>query len=356
MTDMTAPTPTVEDERHWIKTLVGVGPLSYLPKQGSTPGVQLGEVGSVVSIDANKAILAVGARASRGLGVLMGLLFLPGAILLAWMTYQFGWVGGRTTALYVGSCMCVLILLAIAAFISFDLNRVAEALVLLDRQSGKIIAADPSAKVKSVKDIRFLTWAWQDCDVAIERVVMSATGAQTFHLRAVQRNAQGEFDRSILLMAMIPTIQHAEVIHAFLCRYMAHDDAHLPTAVKLVPGGKLSFFEACKHSFITYLVDVDDNGLPRWPAPLIALFYGLLAMGLTVAFPFVLGKVLAEWSSKEMRFPPASVPADGAPIPRVTVIPAGQAVFAPWEKTYYLACMAVGLGLWIWGLRHYFWS
>ncbi len=287
---------------------------------------------------------------------MMGLLFLPGAILLAWMAYKFGWQEEDIKFFYIGSCMSALAFLAIAAFISFDLNRVAEALVLLDRQSGKIIAADPSAKVKRVKDIRFLTWAWQDCDVAIERVVMSATGAQTFHLRAVQRNAQGELDRSILLMAMIPTIQHAEVLHEFLCRYMAHDDAHLPEAVKLVPGGKLSFFEACKHSFITYLVDVDDKGLPRWPAPLIAMFYGLLAVGLTVAFPFVLGKVFAEWSSKEMRFPPASVPADGAPIRGVNVIPAGQAVFAPWEKVYYLACMVAGSGLWIWGLWHHFWS
>ncbi len=158
MTDMTAPTPTVEDERHWIKTLGGLGPLNYLPKQGSAPGVQLGEMGSLVSIDANKAILAVGARASRGLGILMGLLFLPGAILLAWMAYKFGWQEEDIKFFYIGSCMSALAFLAIAAFISFDLNRVAEALVLLDRQSGKIIAADPSAKVKRVKDIRFLTW------------------------------------------------------------------------------------------------------------------------------------------------------------------------------------------------------
>jgi hypothetical protein len=274
--------------------------------------------------------------------------------LLAWMACKFGWQSGDMKFFYIGSGMSAFAFMAVAAFFSFDLNRVAEALVLLDRQSGNIMAADPSAKVNKVKDIRFLTWAWQDCDVAIERVIMSATGAQTFHLRAVQRNAQGEFDRSILLMAMIPSIQHAEAIYEFLRRYMAHDDANLPTTVKLVPGGKLNFFEACKHSFITYLIDVNDKGLPRWPAPLIALFYGLLALGLAVAFPFVLGKVVAEWSSQEMRFPAASVPADGAPIPGVTVIQARQAVFAPWEKAYYLACMAAGLGLWIWGLRHYF--
>jgi hypothetical protein len=155
-------------------------------------------------------------------------------------------------------------------------------------------------------------------------------------------------------MAMIPSIQHAEVVYEFLRRYMAHDDANLPKAVKLVPGGKLNFYEACKHSFITYLIDVDDNGLPRWPAPLIALFYGLLAVGLAVAFPFVLGKVVAEWSSQEMRFPPAALPKDGQPIPGMTLIPARQAVFAPWEKSYYLACMAAGVGLWAWGLWHYF--
>ncbi|MEY4764201.1 MAG: hypothetical protein RI907_874, partial [Pseudomonadota bacterium] len=49
-----------------------------------------------------------------------------------------------------------------------------------------------------------------------------------------------------------------------------------------------------------------------------------------------------------MRFDPSLVPAAGQPIPGVKLIPARQAVFAPWEKAYYLACMASGLGLWVW--------
>ncbi|MEY4764200.1 MAG: hypothetical protein RI907_873 [Pseudomonadota bacterium] len=268
--------------------------------------------------------------------------------MMAWMAYKFGWQGGRTKGLYVASGLSFSSLLAAAAFFSFDLNRVAENLVLLNRQAGKIVAADPSVKVKKAKDIRFLAWDWQACDFAIERVIVSASGAQTFHLRAVQRNAKGELERSIVLLAMIPTMQHAEAAYEFLRRYMAHEDAALPTAVKLVPGGKLNFFEACKHSFITYLIDVGDDGLPLWPWPFIVLFYGLLAVALAMAFPFVLGKVLAEWSSQEMRFDPSLVPAAGQPIPGLKLIPARQAVFAPWEKAYYLACMASGLGLWVW--------
>ncbi|MEY4763919.1 MAG: hypothetical protein RI907_592, partial [Pseudomonadota bacterium] len=199
---------------------------------------------------------------------------------------------------------------------------------MLDRRSGRIIAPDPSVNVARVKDLRFLTWVWADSDFAIERVVLGATGAQTFRLRAVQRNAQGELERSIVLLAMIPTMQHAEAAYEFLRRYMAHEDAALPTSVKLVPGGKLNFFEACKYSFITYLIDVGDDGLPQWPWPFIVLFYGLLAVALAMAFPFVLGKVLAEWSSQEMRFDPSLVPAAGQPIPGVKLIPARQAVFA----------------------------
>jgi hypothetical protein len=294
----------------------------------------------------------VGARVGRGMGIFAGLMFFSFAPLMVGFAMKFGLDGTDPFALWFGLGMAGMLALFAFAAVQFDLNRVAETLVLLNRKTRQIVAADPTAKVKRVKDIQYLAWNWDDCDFAIERVVLTAAAGQTFHLRAVQRDAQGKPERTILLAAMIPTIQSAEAIYEFLRRYMAHEDAGLPKTVKLVPAGRLNFFEACKHSFITYLVQVGDDGLPRWPLPLVLLFYAGLAAGLVVAFPFVLGKVLAEWSSQEMQFPDGAMPQDGRPIPGIDVIPARQAVFAPWEKAYYLACMAGGLLFWVWLVRY----
>lgn len=350
MSHSTSSQSVAKDERAWLQMLGAIGPLTYQAKDIGRSG-DIGEMGWVVSMDATQLVLAAGARAGRGLGVLFGLLILPASMLIAWLAIKNDPLPGID---YGGMVLSALILFASVLAISFDLRRVSENLVLFDRKAGRIIAADPTVKFKRAKDIRFLSWNWQDCDFAIERVVMSATAAQTFHLRAVRRNAQGTLERSIVLMAMIPSMQHAEAVYEFLRRYMAHEDSALPSTIKLVPGGKLNFFEACKHSFITYLIDVGDNGLPQWPWPLIALFYGVLALGLAIAFPFVLGKVAAEWSSEEMRIYPALIPPPGPPIPGVNLVPARQTVFAPWEKIYYLACMAAGLTLWIWGIWNFF--
>lgn len=344
-----------EDSLPWVDTLRGIGPLRYIAK-GAT-GIDVpGEFASLVSIDSHQAVLAVGARASRGLGIFMALLFLPGPLFFAWHTSQIIHIDHLKESTYFGIGIGIFLLGACILFASFDIRRIAENLVLLNRKKGYFLAADPTKNGKSPKELALLRWNWQDCDFAIERVIMSATGAQAFHLRAVQRNPHGEYERSVLLMAMIPTIQQAESIFEFLRRYMAHEDSALSNTIKLVPGGKLNFFEACKHSFITYLIDVGDDGLPRWPWPLIALFYGLLAAGLAVAFPFVIGKVIAEWSSQEMQFPPEQKSETAAPIPGITLIPAQQAIFAPWEKAYYLACMLTGAGLWTWSIWHYFLS
>jgi hypothetical protein len=334
----------IEDKRGALEMLGAVGPLTYLFKEGRV-GDSLDMISAVVSVDACRLVLAIGGRVSRGLGVFFGIFLLAAGALISWGAYDSS---KRYGADFAGVIFAAMLLGGGLLAFSFDFRRPAETLVMLDRRSGRIIAPDPSVNVARVKDLRFLTWVWADSDFAIERVVLGATGAQTFRLRAVQRNAQGELERSIVLLAMIPTMQHAEAAYEFLRRYMAHEDAALPTSVKLVPGGKLNFFEACKYSFITYLIDVGDDGLPQWPWPFIVLFYGLLAVALAMAFPFVLGKVLAEWSSQEMRFDPSLVPAAGQPIPGVKLIPARQAVFAPWEKAYYLACMASGLGLWVW--------
>jgi hypothetical protein len=339
-----------QDERHWTQTLRGLGPLTYLPK-GRTTQEPMGDLGSVTAIDSAKAVLAVGARVGRGLAAFAGIAVVAAAVVFALVVIgDADGMAPRSEAR--GWFLTGLLALFGVLFLSADLNRVAETLVLLNRKTRQIVAADPTAKVKRVKDIQYLTWNWDECDFAIERVVLTAAAGQTFHLRAVQRDAQGKPERTILLAAMIPTIQSAEAIYEFLRRYMAQEDAGLPKTVKLVPAGRLNFFEACKHSFITYLVQVGDDGLPRWPLPLVLLFYAGLAAGLVVAFPFVLGKVLAEWSSQEMQFPAGTVPEDGQPIPAIDVIPARQAVFAPWEKAYYLACMAGGLLFWVWLVRY----
>lgn len=353
MSHSTSSQSVAKDERAWLQMLGAIGPLTYQKKDVGRSG-DIGEMGWLVSMDTNRLVWAAGARASRGLGIFASLLFLPGVIGFGYLTQKMGKDFGFDTFFYVFLGITLLTLWACFALFSFDLRRVSENLVLFDRKAGRIIAADPTVKFKRAKDIRFLSWNWQDCDFAIERVVMSATATQTFHLRAVRRNPQGKLERSIVLMAMIPSMQHAEAIFEFLRRYMAHEDSALPSTIKLVPGGKLNFFEACKHSFITYLIDVGDNGLPQWPWPLIALFYGVLALGLAIAFPFVLGKVAAEWSSEAMRLDPALTPPPGPPITGVNLVPARQTVFAPWEKLYYLACMAAGLTLWIWGIWHFF--
>ncbi|WP_148289739.1 hypothetical protein [Ideonella sp. B508-1] len=341
-----------EDTRAWTRTLKGLGPLSYLPKDAPASSEVLGTLGTITALDSEKAILAVGARTGRGLGVFAGLMFLPWSLICGGLAIKFATTEYDQLSIFNFGIGGVLIFLISVLFISADLNRVAETLVLLNRQTRQIVCADPTARVKRVRDIRFRTWSWDDCDFAIERVIMSATAAQTFHLRAVRRNAQGEPEQTALLAAMIPSVDHALALYEFLRRYMARDDAHLPECVRLVPAGRLTFFEACKQSFITYLIEVGEDGLPRWPRPLVALFYAVLAIGLVIAFPFVLGKVIAEWSSQEMRFPDGAVPTDGQPLPGVRIIPARQAVFAPWEKAYYLGCMATGLVAWIFWIRH----
>jgi len=341
-----------EDTRAWTQTLKGLGPLSYLPKDAPASSEVLGTLGTITALDSEKAILAVGARAGRGLGIFAGLLFLPAAPIFFSLASKFREIEGGTPFFW-GVYITGFIVLAFSfLFFSFDLNRVAETLVLLNRQTRQIVCADPTARVKRVRDIRFRTWNWDDCDFAIERVIMSASAAQTFHLRAVRRNAQGEPEQTTLLAAMIPSIDHALALYEFLRRYMAHNDAHLPESVRLVPAGRLTFFEACKQSFITYLIEVGEDGLPRWSRSLVALFYAVLAVGLVIAFPFVLGKVIAEWSSQEMRFPDGAVPTNGQPLPGVRIIPARQAIFAHWEKSYYLGCMAAGVVAWVFWIRH----
>ncbi|MCA6218924.1 hypothetical protein KGA65_20465 [Ideonella sp. B7] len=346
------PTARPEDTRAWTQTLKGLGPLSYLPKDAPASSEVLGTLGTITALDSEKAILAVGARAGRGLGIFAGIFFIFSSAFMAAMSIGLGLLKGDQFGFLGMGTMAILMMIFGSIFISADLNRVAETLVLLNRQTRQIVCADPTARVKRVRDIRFRTWSWDDCDFAIERVIMSATAAQTFHLRAVRRNAQGEPEQTALLAAMIPSIDHALALYEFLRRYMARDDAHLPECVRLVPAGRLTFFEACKQSFITYLIEVGEDGLPRWPRPLVALFYAVLAIGLVIAFPFVLGKVIAEWSSQEMRFPDGAVPTNGQPLPGVRIIPARQAVFAPWEKAYYLGCMATGLVAWTFWIRH----
>jgi len=107
------------------------------------------------------------------------------------MAYSNSQELGYGSSFYFGLALALLTAFFSVLFLQFDFRRVSENLVLFDRKAGRIIAADPTIKFKRAKDIRFLSWDWRDCDFAIERVVMSATAAQTFHLRAVRRNAQG---------------------------------------------------------------------------------------------------------------------------------------------------------------------
>lgn len=76
-------------------------------------------------------------------------------------------------------------------FASLDFFRVAELLVMLNRRDGKMVGIDPEDTGKDLSKKAFLSWDWADTDIAIERVVMTAAGGQTFSLLAVQRDAAG---------------------------------------------------------------------------------------------------------------------------------------------------------------------
>ncbi|TDM08501.1 MAG: hypothetical protein C4K60_03425 [Ideonella sp. MAG2] len=331
-----------QDQRHWIQFLGALGALTYLPKNSPASINAEGELGSLAHIDTEVAFVTIGARVSRGLFIMTALLFfwaIPAFLWLATLFIASDWMFG------VVGCLAISVLASWFCYIIIrtDLFRVAEGLVLLNRKQGVLVAANPLADPRKPLRERFVVWRWADCQFATERVA----GGQTFHLRAVQLNAQGEVQQAVLLGAMLPTEQTAQAVYELMRRYMAHDDAGLPRKIRLAPAGRLSLFEALKHSFLTYIIQVNERGLPNWSWPAIALFYAALGAGIAVGLPFVLGKVAAELTAVYMKFPPDFVPRTGKRIPGVTVIPAQCSILPAWEKAFYTLAMLAGVGVWV---------
>lgn len=334
------------DKRAWHQLLAALGPFTYLPKDRPACDNAEGELGSLAHIDSEVAFVTIGARVSRGL-------FIMTALLLSGTIPFFIWLGllGSNQSLDVGFWVSFGIALFLTWFcytlIRTDLFRVAEGLVLLNRKQGLLVAANPLADPRKPLRERFVVWRWAECEFATERVIQTAAGGQTFHLRAVQLDAQGKIEQAVLLGAMLPSEQDAQAVYELMRRYMANDDAGLPRKIRLAPAGRLNFFEALKHSFITYIIQVNERGLPNWSWPAIVLFYAALGAGIAVGLPFVLGKVAAELTAVDMKFPPEFVPRDGKRISGITVAPPQCSIIPLWEKVFYCAAVVAGVGVWI---------
>ncbi|TDM08499.1 MAG: hypothetical protein C4K60_03415 [Ideonella sp. MAG2] len=334
-----------QDRRNWTQLLGTLGPLTYLPQGSPAVDSAEGEMGTFAHLDSEVAFVTIGVRVSRELAIMTALLF--GAFIPV-----FAWLGIDSYHDHseIGTAFGLAATVLLAAFcytlIRTDLFRVAEGLVLLNRKQGVLVAANPLADPRKPLRDRFVVWRWADCQFATERVIQTAAGGQTFHLRAVQLNAQGEVQQAVLLGAMLPTEQTAQAVYELMRRYMAHDDAGLPRKIRLAPAGRLSLFEALKHSFLTYIIQVNERGLPNWSWPAIALFYAALGAGIAVGLPFVLGKVAAELTAVDMKFPPDFVPRTGKRIPGVTVIPAQCSILPTWEKAFYTVALIAGIGVW----------
>ena len=93
MTKQNAPRTAQKDSRAWVNTLRGIGPLLYITQE-RTVGASLREMSSIVSIDTSRTVLAVGARASRGLGIFAGLMCLFPLWLIASSAYS-GFASGE---------------------------------------------------------------------------------------------------------------------------------------------------------------------------------------------------------------------------------------------------------------------
>lgn len=159
----------------------------------------------------------------------------------------------------------------------------------------------------------------------------------------------------MLLTALIPTIEHAQAIYETMRAYMQHEDDLLPETIKLVPAGRLGFFDACKHTLVTKIINAGADGQPQWALPLRILYYLVMGVGMAMGLPFILGIILAEMSSKELQFPADTLPPTGDPLPNVQLLPSGHTIFASWEKPFYIAAMLAGVGFWAW-LLHYIYT
>lgn len=308
--------------------------------------------GIVVSADSDHMVIAVGTRARRGTAMMAGLLLLPFLPLLWWIGNEFicakGSLFGCVDLLVIAGVLA----LAVFALLRHDLGGLAETLVLLNRKTGQIIARDPAVKSRRASATRFVRWNWAELDFAIDRVRITAAGAHLYHLWAVQRDEEGKPWSTVLLADGTISDRHAESIYEFMRRYMAHEDDTLPDAVRCVPSGRLGFFEACKQSLVTSLVDVDQTGQPAWPLVWRVLYYTVIAVGFAVALPFVLGKVAAEWSSREMRFPQEWLPERGAPLSGIELVEPRQGVVATWERVFYSGCVLAGVITWVFMVRY----
>lgn len=344
-----------------------LGPLTYLNRRAQCAPEAL-EYQCVAGMDASTLTLAVGARVARGLGVFIALLFGPALVWLGPMSIDSGlrdllhplpdgvpaWM--RPFGVLIGFGVPAFGLLLVSTALIRDFFQPAENLVLFKRHDRKLVAVDPrpwNQRPKAERKLRFVEWDWDKTDFAIERAVI--TGGQTFHLRAVQRDARGHPQSSVVLVAMIPTLELAQAVFEFIRCYMAGEFHRLPKGVPVVPRGRLGFFESCRHSFITSLFTVRRGALPEWPAWGLALLWGFIAFGCTVGWPFVLGKVLAEWSSRELKFPQDVQAPEGSPVPGVTLLPARTMQFAPYEKLVYTAGLVLGALFWVWLVR-YLWA
>ena len=352
-----------QDERgplQWMR----IGPLTYLNRRIQAVPEAL-EYQCVAGMDTSALTLAVGARAARGIGVFLALLVGPNLVWLIPAALELGldslltappdnmpiWWQPFSVLLGFGAPAFALLLVLIA--LVRDFFQPAENLVLFKRHDRKLVAVDPrpwNRRPKAERKLRFVEWDWDKTDFAIERAVI--TGGQVFHLRAVQRDARGQPHSSVVLVAMIPTFELAQSVFEFIRCYMAGEFHRLPREVPVVPRGRLGFFESCRHSFITSLFTVRRGALPDWPAWGLALLWGFIAFGCTVGWPFVLGKVLAEWSSRELKFPKGLQAPEGSAVPGVTLLPARTMQFAPHEKLVYAVGLVLGALFWVWLVRY----
>lgn len=344
----------VPDERgplQWMR----IGPLTYLNRRAQAAPEAL-EYQCVAGMDASTLTLAVGARAARGIGVFAALLLgLPGIVGFGFALrklIQTDRDALQDLGLLIGLSLLMSVLFSVVALIR-DFFQPAENLVLFKRHDRKLVAVDPrpwNRRPKSERKLRFVEWDWDQTDFAIERAIIP--GGQTFHLRAVQRDARGQPQSSVVLVAMIPTIELAQAVFEFIRCYMAGEFHRLPKEVPVVPRGRLGFFESCRHSFITSIFTVKRSALPDWPAWGLALLWGFIAFGCTVGWPFVLGKVLAEWSSRELKVPKELQAPEGSAVPGITLLPARTMQFAPYEKQVYTAGLVLGALFWVWLVRY----
>lgn len=331
----------------------GLSQPTYLQRGVSILSGRATDMGNVVSVDSNLMVIAVGTRARRGVAMMAALLFAPFIPILIWLvslTYQR--IELNSFGFYASLAALIAAAIAVFAMVRHDLGGLAETLVLLNRKTGQIIARDPAVKSRRASATRFVRWNWAELDFAIDRVRITAAGAHLYHLWAVQRDENGKPWSTVLLADGTISDRHAESIYEFIRRYMAHEDDTLPDAVRCVPSGRLGFFEACKQSLMTSLVDVDETGQPAWPLIWRVLYYTVIAVGFAVALPFVLGKVAAEWSSREMRFPQEWLPEGGAPLRGIELVEPRQGVIATWERVFYSGCVLAGVITWVFMIRY----